>query len=247
MATNTAPRVVAGDPGYVFLTRASELARLQQRIISTIQTEVIVESEGHTRSFDTAIAQPSPEGIASYVQGVLGNLEASNLRMRDIQVMFQLFFSRYVDDFQTFLEHALRDIAVFEPSVLADVPIKKSAQTLPPSDRLQRQLRRLSYLSIREITEALNMHFDLFPAPSVRTRIEQIYELRNLYVHNYGIVDDHFLARFKDPTFVEGQAVELDPNFVEAAVLTLLDASRDIRTRAALQFRISWRAPATAP
>jgi hypothetical protein len=242
MTTTPVPRIITGDPAAVFLSRASELSRLQQRIIAMIQTEIAVESEEHSRSFESVAAQPSPESMSSYVQQVLSNLETSRLRWRDIQVMFQLFFCRHIEDFETFLQHLLRDIATFEPSVLADVPIKKTAQKLPPAERFQRQLRKLSYMSIREITDAVDPHFELFPSPSTRMGIQQSYELRNLYVHNYGIADAHFLARFKDSRFVEGQPVELDPNFIAAAMSGLIESCRDIRNRASPQFRLKWRA-----
>lgn len=242
MTTSPVPRVITGDPAMVFLTRGSELSRLQQRIIATIQNEIAVESEEHTRSFESMAAPPSSEEMSSYVQKVLSNLETSRLRWRDIQVMLQLFFSRHIEDFETFLQHLLRDIATFEPSVLADVPIKKAAQKLPPAERFQRQLRKLSYLSISEITDAIDPYFELFPSPPTRKAIQQSYELRNLYVHNYGIADAHFLARFKDPRFIEGQPVELDPNFIAAAVNGLIVSCRDIQTRASSQFRIQWRA-----
>jgi hypothetical protein len=240
MTPSSIQRIVTGDPALVFLKRGSQLARLQQRIIMTIQSEITAESGESAYSFASLPSQPSPGDISAYLKGVLGSVEASKLRQRDIQMMFQLFYCRYVDDFQTFLEHLLRDIAIFEPTLLCDVPIKKSAQNLPSPERIQRQRRKLSYMSIREISDALTSHFKIFTSLPTRTGVEQIYELRNLYVHNHGIADAHFLARFTGPRYIEGQPVELDHNFVGAAVNTLIVCCGDIRNRASSQFGISW-------
>lgn len=234
-------RAIKGVPGTTFTSRGQQLVRLLGHIIANLPNDIQENGEWVARAIEKYKANPLPDNIPSFKNELMLCINTSSQRFHDIQTTFQIFFCRHVDDFQTFLEHILRDIAQFEPSILDNVPIKKSVRELPIDELTSLKLRRLSYLSIREIREVVDPYFVLFPDTSTFHNIERIFALRNLYVHNYGIVDQHFLSRFRDSNFTEGQPVKFDHAFYLAHVQVLLAACTDIQIRAQQTFNICWQ------
>jgi len=108
--------------------------RLLDRIIANLPNDIQENGERVARAIEKYKANPLPDNISPFKKELMLRINASSQRFHDIQTTFQIFFCRHVDDFQTFLEHILRDIAQFEPSILDSVPIKKSARELPIDD-----------------------------------------------------------------------------------------------------------------
>jgi hypothetical protein len=240
-ATKVHSRIIEGiPPGLEFVKRGEQLMRLQGRVLANIPEEIEADKEISLRLIKEFGDSSSVDCIDEFKAEFLSHLTISHHRMLDIQTMLQLFLCRHVDDFQTFLEHILRDIAQFEPSILDNIKIRKSAKHLSKEERRALQLRKLSYLSIREIREAIDPHFELFPNSSVRKEVERIFEIRNLYVHNYGIADRHFLSRHQDPRFIEGKLIDLDPIYLQMLVRVLLSSCTDIQSRTHFNFGILW-------
>src|SRR2546423_14400844 len=88
-----------------FLERSQQLARLQGHIIAKVYADASSERD--------AIAQveiKSEADIAPFLANLMPALEKSKERWADIPLMFQLFVSRYVDNFQSFIEELLSSV-----------------------------------------------------------------------------------------------------------------------------------------
>ena len=84
------------------------------------------------------------------------------------------------------------------------------------------------------MSEKLN--FDLFPSSEILSRAVRVIEVRNLIVHNRGIVNRTFQVRTGDSAVELGKALQLAPLAVMSDSDFLAKSVIDIDARAASKF-----------
>jgi hypothetical protein len=229
------------SPSKSFLARGQQLMRLQGHILSKMQSDV----ETERRTFPTEIQ--TTKDVDSLVAAVPPALARSEERWADIPLMLQLFHARHVDNFQSFLEELLRLILSAQPNLLkrADpVSMKDVLSHSTMEDFIQGaidgKLHGWGYKSIRDLDKAVFefTEFKLFPKEKDALLVERLYDDRNLFTHNYGIVNQLYLRKHPDCKTPKGQPLKVDLSEIKAAWECLIKASGDIETRAKAKFRL---------
>lgn len=222
-------------PAIRFLSRGQQLARIQGRVVQHMMTDLDAEQAEFSARPPVSVDTDMP----AFVSDIQARVARGQERVSDIQLMFQMFFCRHVDNFQIFIEELARDISTVQPAVIDHVKIK-NPEKLPLDQRRAKRLRRLSFLSIRELSDLFEsaIQFELFSSAQVSGAIEQLYDLRNLITHNYGFGDLLFVSR--NPTFGprEGEQFEFATEFIGESFQTLIQLSGDIQTRAQTRFKL---------
>jgi hypothetical protein len=207
--------------------------RLQGRVITPIFAETTSEYEtikDIVISADTDVKQ--------FVRDTMSRMTKSKERWEDIDLMFQLFFSRYIDNFQIFVEELVRDAVRLNPSLVDGLKLSKTDEDLPDSEKLERRLEMLAFMGFKKFTATLTklMGFEVFSDPALAERVAYLYDVRNLITHNYGVVHRHFLKRYPSSSVNLGETFPLRPEFIKQAFEDLSAASADIQRRAQERF-----------
>ncbi len=221
-----------------FLERGKQLMRVQERIVK--QMIGVVETE------ESAFRRPptDPAEVAAFIERVHAGLANSSDRFADIQLMFQLFYCRHVDNFQMFLEEVVRDIASVEPKVLDGVKVKKSEKYTVDELR-ELRLDRIGFLGLGELCDLLGatLAFNLFASGQEAEGLILIFNIRNLVIHKNGIADDFFVRRNPTAMLSIGDQFQFTPGFIQQSFETLNQASGNILNRAQERFNL-WRGAA---
>ncbi|MGH7929182.1 MAG: hypothetical protein ACREQV_15450 [Candidatus Binatia bacterium] len=139
-----ASRYENNSPAMRFLNRGNELARLQRRVITQMMSDTQAEHEavkGTTVSAGTDVKQ--------FARDTMARLEKSKERVAEIELMFQIFFCRHIDNFHIFIEELIRDAARRDPALLKNIKLRKADAALPADDQLENRIEKLSRLSLR--------------------------------------------------------------------------------------------------
>lgn len=116
----------------------------------------------------------------------------------------ELMIIRLVDNFMSFLSETLQACMSKKPELLRSKEQIKTEDVLRFTNRrdlvdflVNRKLNELSYGGLRGIEEFLDQRLNiaLVNNDDERTRLSIAIELRNIYTHNRGIVNELFLSR----------------------------------------------------
>jgi hypothetical protein len=231
-------RYLNDSPAMRCLDRGTQLMRLQARIIEPMMADMSAEQEeikGTVISADTNMKQ--------FVRDTMARLTKSHARWEDIDLMFQLFFCRYIDNFQIFIDEVIGDAVRRDPRLVEGVKLRKAYENLPADEQLERRVRKMSFMGLAELVEVLGtlMDFQLFATPELAVRVTYLYDVRNLITHNYGLVDGHFLQKHPSCGVDLGATFPLRPEFVKSAFEDLIKASADIQGRACKRFGLFYQ------
>lgn len=226
------------SPAIRFLDRGQHLMRLQGRVLKPIMKATEAEHE----DVKATVISPNTD-MKEFVRATMARMKNSQERWEDIDLMFQLFFCRYVDNFQIFLEELIGDAVRHNPELVEGIKLRKADDSLPADKKLERRIRKLAFMSLTELTDILReqMNFRLFPTPVDASRVAYLYDIRNLITHNYGVVDEHFLERHPDIGVTAGNTFPLSPEFIHKAFDSLTDASGYIQSLAQTRFGLFYR------
>lgn len=233
-------------PALRFLYRGKQLLRLQDPIIKKAISDTIADRDALAAAIPTEESQ-----VKNYVAMIPTSLSRSVERLADLQLMLQLFLSRHADNFQTFLDDLIRAILTAKPGLLKrgeEVPLQEvlSHSTMESfiEDAIERKILKLAYKSLRDMQKAVReeFQFDLFPQPMTASRVELLFDVRNLITHNSGYVTKRFKDRWSTPGLVVGQQYPLSLEEIKAWWEMLSNASTDIEERARRKFKIPQRA-----
>lgn len=230
------------SPASVFLNRGQQLTRLQQHILA----KMVSDTEADRQALPLEIKDA--RDVESLLSTLPKGLERSVERWSDIPLMLQLFHARHVDNFQSFLEELLGLILRThsgllkrgDPKVsLADVLDCKSLEEFREAS-IAKKVRDWGYKSIRDLGVAVFelTDFRLFPKEKEALLIEKVYDDRNLFTHNYGVVNQIYLRNHPDCKAALGQPLTYSLEELRAAWETLIRASVDIETRAKSKFKL---------
>ena len=207
--------------------------RLQGRIIGPMMADTNAEHEeikATVISADTDMKQ--------FVRDTMTRMKKSHERWEDIALMFQLFFCRYIDNFQIFLEELVGDAVRSDPRLADGIKLGKAEDGLSADEKLERRLQKVSFMSLSKLTETLAtvMNFSLFATRELSERVAYLYDVRNLITHSYGVVDRHFLRRHPTCGVELGATFPLQLEVIREAFDDLIQASGDIQKRAQERF-----------
>lgn len=228
------PRTYVNDsPAVRFLERGEHLMRLQGRVVNPIFAETASE---HQEIKDTVISVDTD--MKRFVRDTMSRMTKSKERWEDIDLMFQLFLCRYIDNFQIFVEELIRDAVRLTPTLVDGLKSAKVDEDLPTDEKLERRLELLAFMGFKRFSATLTkvMGFEVFGDPALAERVAYLYDIRNLITHNYGIVHRHFLRRYPSCGVSLGDTFPLRPDFIKQAFEDLIATSADVQRRAQTKF-----------
>jgi hypothetical protein len=189
-------------------------------------------------------------------KGNSGSYVRALLSLQDLQAGMML--CRTVDNFLTYVSELLSLIFRTKPDTLKSGQNVRfdfilQFQTLSDliSALVDKRVSELSYSGMEALSKDLSEHlgFELFPEPEDYKRARYLIEVRNILVHNRGIINRLFLDRLKDlhePLGEPGAVLQLTYQTALLGLLFLRDAVVDIDSRAAQKFALA-REPIPQP
>lgn len=162
-------------------------------------------------------------------------------------LMYQMFLSRSVDNFLTFISELLVLIFQTRPETMRSNKMVKFVDILryKTMDELitylaEERVNELAYKGMRELADEISkgLGFDLFPRSEDLDKAIYLVEVRNLIVHNRGVINRLFLSRQPSCSPSIGQSLELKPQFILDSLRFLGQAALDIDNRASTKFNL---------
>ncbi len=174
----------------------------------------------------------------------------------------ELMMIRLVDNFMSFLSELLQACMSKKPELLRSKEHIKTEDALRFTNRrelvdflVNRKLNELSYGGLRGIEEFLDQRLGmaLVDNDAERTALSVAIELRNIYTHNRGIVNELFLSRIasREHTykFVQGKRFHADFDEIVGFANQLFDIAVRLDSDAIAKFSVkkkryeTWDAP----
>lgn len=164
--------------------------------------------------------------------------------------VLEMMLVRGSDNFLTYLSQLLALIFTERPETL------KSSETVKLEEILQhhtmddllrwlaaRRVERLSYQGMKELQKDLTdkLGFEIFTTDEAFGRAVRIIEIRNILVHNRGLVNLTFQTRTGDASTRVGTPIDLSPHQVISDLSFLAQTVSEIDERAALKFTLARR------
>ena len=169
-------------------------------------------------------------------------------------LLTEMAFCRAVDNYVTYLTDLLELIFFARPEALRskeevtlDFVLAQPTRAKLIKALVDRRVNQLSYQGMRDLTDFLSrkLGFELFEQASLLNRAILLVEIRNVFVHNRGIVNDTFLQRVPDSSFPLGKQIKLTINDVKEHIEFFTKSVSDIETRAHEKFgvKLPYRVP----
>ncbi len=211
--------------------------RLQDRVLAQMRKDT--ESE-HDEVRKVVISRETDP--KQFVRETMARLEKSRVRFADIELMFQIFFCRYYDNFELFLEELMTDIARRDPKVVDGIRLRKADDILAEEEKFEKRLEKIARLPLGQLIETISdeMSFKLFVDHDLSGRIRYSSDVRNLLTHRYGIVDRHFFERHPAAGLTVGTRFVVTMEFIRDALLDMSSAAADIQKRAQSHFGLHY-------
>lgn len=173
-------------------------------------------------------------------------------------LLLQLFVARGVDNYLSYLSDLLKLVFTTRPetmrsgeTVRLDELLRHQSMDDLISGLAEQRVEVLGYKSIRELSNYLDSHigFSLCDDPEIMEGIAFIVDLRNLTVHNRGIINRRFSSRHPKYGLKVGHFVSLDYDAVVGHLVHLARSATEIDRRASSQFRLTVhrKAPTSRP
>lgn len=163
----------------------------------------------------------------------------------------EIMVTRSVDNFLWFVSAILQECMIKRPEILRSREQVRTDDILKFSKRadliqflVDRKVNELSYGGLRRVEEFLDqsLGITLFDSEDERTLVTIAVELRNIYIHNRGIVNELFLGRLKvlehTFSFVEGKRFHTDFDLLVDLTNALFEVATRIDLLAIKKFRL---------
>ncbi len=171
-------------------------------------------------------------------------------------LMHRLLVSSQVDNFLVYLADLLALIFRTRPETLRssetvrlDVVLHHQTMDDLIADLAERRVHQLSYQGMQDLNQyvADRLGFELFTTDETLSHAVRLIEIRNLFVHNRGVVNRAFASRAPDFKTQLGQRIELEFNFSTVEGRFLFNSAVDIDQRAADKFGLPKRERGCVP
>lgn len=209
-----------------------------------------------SRDYDTVLAELSEydlegevsEALIERVTSFALGRNATEQLDQHIELVWELILCRSVDDFLLYISDVIANVFRDRPETL------KSARTVR-IDRIldhatmedlvvalaDKRVAELAYLGMRDLAKELRdeLAFDLFPASDDLSKAIKLIEIRNLFIHNGGVVNQHFLSRVHSIHALAGERIHLGEFDIADSLTFLADAASTVDIRAIEKFGLS--------
>ena len=214
------------------LDRGVHVMRLQDRVLKAMMND----TQGEYDEIQNTAITPATN-MKHFVRDTMNRLEKSRARFADIELMLQIFFCRYYDYFEIFVEDLLGDIVRRDASLLDGIRLRNVDDSLSSAEKLERRMEKVARLPLGQIVDTIaeQMSFDLM-TDSVKARLVFFSDVRNLLTHRSGIVDRHFLQRHPSCGLEIGDTFVVTMEFTRDALADMTKAAADIQARATAHF-----------
>jgi hypothetical protein len=164
---------------------------------------------------------------------------------RFARFVMEMMLVRGTDNFLSYVSELLALVFTSRPETLKSGETVKLEEVLQHSTmddlvkRLaERRVERLSYQGMKDLQKDLaeKLNFELLPSSESLSRAVRIIEVRNLLVHNRGIVNRTFQMRTGECSAPIGTLFELEPHPVLSDLNFLAKSVLDVDERAAAKF-----------
>ena len=167
--------------------------------------------------------------------------------------LYEMMLCRLVDNFQTYITEILTEIYSIHPDLLVQSGIKLqltadnvfSAGSLEElrGRVIERHVRGLIYENFAKLVKTLadptQLKFKLFTRKYAIVIASDFFEVRNLLVHNRGVINHTFLDRVQKLQNVQlGQRPNVDPRYLNIAANFFFHHASEIDKRAVKQFKL---------
>jgi hypothetical protein len=154
---------------------------------------------------------------------------ATKQLMRHRKFIIHTMLIRNVDNFLNYITAVLLEIFKAKPESLRssekiEIDVILSSPDLESAHRAiaERKVNELSYKSLKDLSDYFESRFNTPIAPANELiLLLEIVEIRNVIIHNRGIINKTFLKRVNLPKYVEGEALDLGINELEHFALIL--------------------------
>jgi hypothetical protein len=177
---------------------------------------------------------------------VLRQAENNRTFAKHSSLMIELCYCRIVDNFLTFLSDFLVHLFKLRPEMLksnekVDVAFILEHNSLDTllSSIIERKVISLSFEGMRAIARYFDdrLKFPLFSDEAHLQTAVLAIEIRNLYIHNRGIVNRHFKDRVPSLTCWIGERIDITQGEIYSALVNALaDVATSLSSAAAEKF-----------
>jgi hypothetical protein len=183
------------------------------------------------------------------------HMAQEGLNTRRIFKEFGSLFSRMihckaVDNFLAYLSEVLALIFTTRPEILSGKHVSMDSVLRARNTQeiisalAEREVNELSYQGMEDLSKYLKkrLDFELFTTDHKRSRAIVAVELRNIIVHNRGIINQRFLERVPNYKAAVGDTVDLEGQLMDLIVF-FVDSVAGIDRRAGEKFGIPLDGP----
>jgi len=131
----------------------------------------------------------------------------------------QMSFARMIDNVNSYLKDILKEVVKKRPEIITSSDKTESIEFIMGYDSIEelkvvlvdRKIEGLFYKSIGDITEYFKkrLGIDLFESSDSKQYFEHATKIRNIIVHNRGIINQSFYKEFPDPDFPVGATIKI--------------------------------------
>jgi len=240
MATTREPiRATAAYSGFI-----ADQIRTSQFFLYVINLSV--QADNAYKALKDIIQETSgDERVRQELTGMEDKAGAADVLMGYQRLMTELSLCRAVDSYLIYLSDLLALIFATRPDTLKSSETVRLDMVLEYKNMddlvaalAEARVNSLSYKGMRNLSKYLSerLGFRLFSDSEAENCAIEIVELRNLIVHNRGVVNRIVASRLPSLSAGIGKPVPLDPAKVFSDLIFLIHSARDIDGRAADKF-----------
>lgn len=210
--------------------RADEVRRVSSEALYEVATDE-AKKEAYKKSIDAAKR---------------GEILGSFMR-RHGRLIAEMLLTTIVDNFLAYISELMALVFRHRPETLRssetvrlDFVLQHGAMEDLIAAIADKRVSDLSYRGMRDLADELaeRLGFILYVDQDDLKRAIRLIEIRNLIVHNRGLVNRLFLSRIPDYPAALGKQIELDGPMVVGAIGFLAQSVTDIDTRASAKFAL---------
>jgi hypothetical protein len=142
------------------------------------------------------------------------------------QLLLELFITRLMDNFSTYLSDIVREAFKAKPEILKYKETVRLDQLMRFDsidsflhDLIDQEVLNLSYFGFSALEDWLQkkLGLGLSPTPQDRNAIIEFIETRNAIVHNHGLIDHKYLSSVQNTKFELGEYRKVDIDYLYQA------------------------------
>ncbi len=227
-------------PGSKFFISYSEVVAFLV-FVNEMATSIdkVIDILGTVPTDDPSKVKDKPTQLSTAELGARAELRSHQ------QVFFQMLLCRFIDNFVAYVSDLLAAVLKTKPELLRsqetiklDVLLKYKTMEEVVDHLAEEKVHELSYQGMRKISEYIadRLGLDLFVDAVKLDAVVEWLEIRNLIVHNRGVVNRIFLSRLPNYKAKLGDTISLDGKMIYGTSDVLSEVVQSLDERAAVKF-----------